>query len=153
MPGDALDSEYENGIADILGYLARDFAVVDRNVHLHGRKSHQQRQIDVKVTGKIFGLDNATMIVDCKRYKSRIDVNHVGAFVALVEDVGADIGLLVTTAGASEAARQLAKNTRGDVSRVPFSVPNVESITVVATKITPGAPMRRCAMSAATSFE
>lgn len=113
MPGDALDSEYENGIADILGYLARDFAVVDRNVHLLGRKSHQQRQIDVKVTGKIFGLDNATMIVDCKRYKSRIDVNHVGAFVALVEDVGADIGLLVTTAGASEAARQLAENTRG----------------------------------------
>jgi Restriction endonuclease. len=113
MPGDALDSEYENGIADILGYLARDSAVVERNVHLFGRDSHQQRQIDVMVTGKLFGLDSATMIVDCKRYKSPIDVNHVGTFVALVEDVGADIGLLVTTAGASKAARQLAENVRG----------------------------------------
>ena len=113
MTAAALDSEYENGVADVLAYLARDAAVVKRNVHLQGRKSHTSRQIDVMVSGKIFGLDDATMIVDCKRYKGPLDVNHVGAFVGLLEDVGADFGLLVTTVGASDAARHLAANERG----------------------------------------
>jgi Restriction endonuclease len=51
----------------------------------------KQRQIDVKVTGALFGSGRATMVVDCKRYAKSIDVNHVGAFVGLVEDVGADL--------------------------------------------------------------
>lgn len=113
MTAEALDSEYENGVADVLGYLARDAAVVTRNVHLPGQRSQTSRQIDVLVSGKVFGLDDATMIVDCKRYRSPIDVNHVGAFVGLLEDVGADFGLLVTTVGASEAAFQLASRERG----------------------------------------
>jgi hypothetical protein len=37
----------------------------------------------------------------------------VGRFVGLVDDVGADIGLLVTTVGISPAAQQYAGNARG----------------------------------------
>lgn len=113
MGSDALDTEYENGVADVLSFLAGGEAIVERNVHLLGAKSRQDRQIDVLVTGHIFGTGNATMVVDCKRYKKPVDVNTVGAFVALIEDVGADIGLLVTTTGASDAAREYADNTRG----------------------------------------
>jgi hypothetical protein len=47
----------------------------------------------------------------------------------------------------------MAKKTRGAVSSVALSVPNVDSITVTATNTTPGAPISRCATSAATSFE
>ena len=47
----------------------------------------------------------------------------------------------------------MAKKTRGAVSSVAFRVPKVESITVDATKTTPGGPMSRCATSAATSLE
>lgn len=112
MTSDAQDAEYENGVADVLAFLARDAAVVDRNRML-GTKSGHHRRIDVRVRGRIFGTGDATMVVDCKRYTSPIDVNTVGTFVGLVEDVGADIGLLVTTAGISDAARQYACNVRG----------------------------------------
>jgi hypothetical protein len=113
MAADALDTEYENGVADVLAYLARDAASVQRNIRLPGKKSGKRRQIDVLVSGSIFGSDWATMVVDCKRYAKPIDVNHVGAFVALVEDVAADIGLLVSTVGISEAAQHYADNVRG----------------------------------------
>jgi hypothetical protein len=113
VTADALDTEYENGVADVLAYLAGDAAVVERNVRMPGKKSGKRRQIDVKVSGALFGSGNATMIVDCKRYTKPVDVNHIGTFVGLVEDVGADIGLLVTTVGISPAAQQYADNVRG----------------------------------------
>lgn len=113
MTADALDTEYENGVADVLSYLAGDAAIVERNVKMLGKRSRKQRQIDVRVCGTLFGSGNATMIVDCKRYKRRIDVNHVATFVGLVDDVGADIGLLVSPVGISAAARSYAEDVRG----------------------------------------
>ena len=113
MSTDALDTEYENGVADVLAFLANGAATVERNVLMPGAKSSTARQIDVRVTGRVFGMGSATMVVDCKRYKDPLDVNDVGKFIGLVDDVGADIGLLVTTVGASDAAREYAKNVRG----------------------------------------
>lgn len=113
MATDALDTEYENGVADVLGFLALDAAIVERNVFMNGARSGKPRQIDVRVTGRIFGAGNATMVVDCKRYSKPIDVNTVGAFVSLVEDVGAEVGLIVTSTGISDAARRYAGNVRG----------------------------------------
>ncbi len=113
MVTEALDAEYENGVDDVLAYLAGDAAIVERNVRILGKMSGKPRQIDVRVAGRLFGSGSATMIVDCKRYTKPIDVNHVGAFVALVEDVGADVGLLVTTLSISQAAQQYADNVRG----------------------------------------
>jgi hypothetical protein len=113
MTAEALDSDYENGVADVLAYLAGDAAKVDRNVRMLGQKSGKQRQIDVRVFGSVFGLGDATMVVDCKRYMKPVDVVHAGAFASLVEDVGADVGLLVTATGITEAARQYARNVRG----------------------------------------
>lgn len=113
MTADALDTEYESGVADVLAYLAGDAAHVERNVRMLGRRSGKLRQIDVKVTGALFGAGHATMVVDCKRYTKPLDVNNVGTFVSLVEDVGADIGLLVSTVGISPAAQRYADNVRG----------------------------------------
>lgn len=113
MTADALDTEYENGVADVLAYLADGAAIVERNVRMPGSRSGRPRQIDVKVAGTLFGSGNATMVVDCKRYRKAIDVNHVGTFVSLVEDVGADIGLLVSTVGISPAAQKYADSVRG----------------------------------------
>ncbi|WP_328296199.1 restriction endonuclease [Kineococcus sp. NBC_00420] len=113
MTADALDTEYENGVADVLAYLGGDSVIVARNRHLPGRLSGRSRQIDVLVTGSLFGSGAATMVVDCKRYSKKLDVNAVGTFVSLVEDVGADIGLLVTTVGVTSAAREYAANVRG----------------------------------------
>jgi hypothetical protein len=112
--GDAsLPVEYENGVADVLAFLAGDSAVVDRNVKLHGRHSLTTRQIDVRVRGRIFGMADAMLIADCKRWGKPVDVADAGTFVDLVEDVRADFGLLVTTEGASAAARERLRSARG----------------------------------------
>jgi hypothetical protein len=113
MTTDALDSEYENGVADVLGYLAGDAAAVERNVRMLGKKSGVSRQIDVKVTGALFGTENATMMVDCKRYSKKVSVERIDQFVGFVEDVGAEVGLLVSTIGMTPAAQQYAENVRG----------------------------------------
>lgn len=128
VPTDALDTEYENGVADVLAYLAGEAACVERNILMPGKKSGKRRQIDVRVSGALFGSGNATMVVDCKRYLKPIDVNHLGAFVALVEDVGADLGLLVSTVGMSEAAQRYADNVRG----VRLHVVSVEDLAAWA---------------------
>jgi hypothetical protein len=53
------------------------------------------------------------MIVDCKRWKKAIDVADVDTFIGMVEDVVADMGILVSAAGASDGAVKRAQAARG----------------------------------------
>ena len=46
----------------------------------------------------------ALAVVDCKSYSKRVDVKHVEAAIGMAADVSADIALIVTTVGYSEAA-------------------------------------------------
>jgi DNA-binding PadR family transcriptional regulator len=108
-----LATDYENGVADVVGFLAGESANVIRNAKLPGRLSNASRQIDVLLRGRIFGLANATMVVECKRWGKAIDVADAGTFLDMVDDVGADFGLLVTTVGASKAARERVSSARG----------------------------------------
>lgn len=110
---EALDSEYENGVADVLAFLASESATVVRNVYLPGRLSETDRQVDVVVRGRVYGKDNATLVADCKRWTKPIDVRDVGTFIDLVKDVEAEFGLLIATVGASKAALTRAHNEPG----------------------------------------
>lgn len=105
--------DYENGVADVLAFLANDSATVDRTVRLVGKRSKRKRQVDVLVRGRIFGGTDATMIVDCKRRKTKIDVKAVESFIGMVEDVGAEIGMIVASSGTTAAARERAHAERG----------------------------------------
>lgn len=105
--------DYENGVADVLAFLAGDSAAVERNARLPGRRGGRPRQIDVLVRGRIFGMADATLIVDCKRRRSPIDVKAVESFIGMIEDVGADVGMLMTTAGSTATARERARAERG----------------------------------------
>jgi hypothetical protein len=110
---DGLATEYENGVADVLGFLAGDDAVLERNVKLPGHRSGTMRQLDVVARGRIFGVADATLVVDCKRWGKAVDVRDIGTFIDLVQDVQADVGLLVTTEGASKAAYRRAREPPG----------------------------------------
>lgn len=101
--------DYENGVADVLGFLAGDSATVERNAFLRGHRSGTRRQIDVVVHGPVLGMVSGTVVVDCKRWARPVDVADVEAFVGLVADVDADGGLLVTTKGSSRPARRRAE--------------------------------------------
>jgi hypothetical protein len=105
--------EYENGITDVLRFVAGSDVEVERDVLVPGRRSGVERQVDVLVRGSLFGLTDATLAVDCKLWKKKLDVSDVGAFLTYLEDVGADLGLLITTAGYTPGAKKLAHDARG----------------------------------------
>ena len=105
--------EYENGVADVLAFLAGETAEVQRNVRVLGRRGARARQVDVLVRGRIFGMADATMIVDCKRRKRPLEVNDIESFLGMIDDVGADIGLLVTSSGTTGTAMTRANAERG----------------------------------------
>lgn len=105
--------DYENGVADVLTFLADGAATVERNVRLRGVRSGRSRQIDVLVRGRIFGAADMTLIVDCKRRKSPVDVKKVEEFIGMVEDVGSELGMIVTSSGSSGSARTRATSERG----------------------------------------
>ncbi|MBA3402294.1 MAG: restriction endonuclease, partial [Actinobacteria bacterium] len=66
-------------------------------MRLPSRSGGRKRQIDVLIRLPLADMGEELMVVDCKRYGSKVDVKDVEAFVGLVEDVGAAMGLLVTT--------------------------------------------------------
>lgn len=105
--------EYENGVADILASVVGEAGSVRRNVRLPSRSGARARQIDVLVEGDVFGLTNARIVVDCKRWKSAVDIAAAEAFIGLVEDVGAELGILVSAQGASEGAVKRMRDARG----------------------------------------
>lgn len=113
--------EYENGVADVLAAVVGEAGVVRRNVRLASGSGGRRRQIDVVVEGNIFGVTDGRLIADCKRWKKVIDKADVEAFIGLVEDVGADMGILVSAAGASDGAAGRARTARG-VRIKPLSV-------------------------------
>jgi hypothetical protein len=112
MSRDAEWRQYEAQIADWAKQLTGDTAKVQTNVKLPGRQSGVDRQVDV--TGEFAGgaVESATAVIDAKLYSRKLTVSEVSSFAVLVEDVGADFGVLVTNQGFSAAAQRLARERR-----------------------------------------
>ena len=80
---------------------------IEHDVRILGTKSGEERQIDVAVRG-LLGQAPALVVVECKEHTRRIDVGRIDAFVGFLDDIGATSGILVTSAGYSQAALQRA---------------------------------------------
>jgi hypothetical protein len=107
---------YEEEIYALLAAKASPDAEVKFDVKLPGHLSGTDRQIDVFVRGRFAGsvLPNpATLAVDCKCWSSTVNVPDVERFMGLLEDIRADLGLIVTTTGFSRAALARAAHGRG----------------------------------------
>jgi hypothetical protein len=83
-------------------------AEVLHDVHLPGRISKVDRQIDVLVRQKI-GQYEMLIVLDCKDHARPIDVTGVEAFLGLIKDVGAHKGALICPRGFSAAAKEMAR--------------------------------------------
>ena len=81
---------------------------------LPGRKSKRDRQIDVLVKDRI-GQYNIQIIIDCKDYKKPVDVKAVEEFYGLLDDVGAQKGVLVCPSGFSKTAKIRAEGFQIDL--------------------------------------
>jgi hypothetical protein len=84
-------------------------AIVTWNDHLMGKNSGQPRQIDVSIKHKIANHD-LLIAIQTKDYSKPADVNVVGEFSAVLQDIRANKGILICKSGFTSSAKQLAQN-------------------------------------------
>ncbi|MBI5636358.1 MAG: restriction endonuclease [Nitrospinae bacterium] len=99
--------EYEMITARIYELLSPQCKVT-HNHRLIGRLSKTSRQIDVSIIGNVSGHE-IFIAVECKNQKSKVDINQVGAFYAMMQDVGAHRGVMISNSGFSKSAKNYAK--------------------------------------------
>jgi hypothetical protein len=119
--------EYED---EIFEELQRHYpaAPITRNAKIFGRISKTYRQIDVLIEAQV--LDSPVrVIVDAKKRTDPIDVNDVESFIAMMADVEAHRGILVSTAGYSKTAIARAHNeVNQDVELDVFSLDELKDL-------------------------
>ncbi len=71
------------------------------------RGSHE---IDVWITRKIYGLEHR-WVVETKHWKNRVSKLHVAALKSIVDDVGADRGILLSSSGFQSGAISMAEHS------------------------------------------
>ncbi|HEY5410871.1 MAG TPA: restriction endonuclease, partial [Caulobacteraceae bacterium] len=109
----AASRELEILVAKIQAQLAPDAEVL-HDVRLPGRLSRRDRQIDVLVKQRI-GQYEMTIVLDCKDLSRPLDVKGVEEFQGLVEDVGANKGVLVCPRGFTDTAKTRATGLKIDL--------------------------------------
>lgn len=85
------------------------YADVKIDDHLNGAQTEGPRQIDVSARWSTDDHEYV-LIVQVKDYKSRADVNVVGEFKSVIEDVEASKGVLICSGGFSKRAIVYARN-------------------------------------------
>jgi hypothetical protein len=75
--------------------------------YARGRFSRALRQLDVAVYRP--GENAPFFLADAKRHKRKVDVKRVECFIGMMDDINANIGLLVAPNGFSKAAARRAK--------------------------------------------
>jgi len=113
--------EYENLVCEALTQENQNL-IIEQNIKIIGHLSNQRRQVDIALRGQLAGHD-ILAVVDCKKYSRKINVRDVGSFITFLNDVCADIGILVTQYGYTKAAETLAKK-----SRVKLDIRTVEEL-------------------------
>jgi hypothetical protein len=101
--GDRINwQEYEREITESFRSQYPNAKIIP-NAPLPGRFSKIERQIDLLVEDQV--VDFVFRIaIDAKHYSERIDVKDVEQFLGLLNDVGVDVGVMISPEGYSQAA-------------------------------------------------
>lgn len=89
--------------------LKTEFPEIDIlfNQKVFGHQSKVERQVDVLATGMFMGHE-IKIAVECKCYSKNIDVKIVDGFIGFLEDIKANLGIIITNQGFSPAAKNRA---------------------------------------------
>src|SRR5215831_1699502 len=97
LPDDPHWKRFEKLVARMYSTLSAE-ARVKYDDRIVGRMSGIERQIDVSLRTSVPGSD-LLLIVQCRDYNRALDVNDVGEFISVVDDVGANKGVMVAQRG------------------------------------------------------
>ena len=104
--------DFEKLIEAIFSQL-QPHAVVKHNDHIVG-KSGVRRQIDVSIRARVAGQELLT-IVSAKDWATRVDIGDLDGFAGMVEDVGANGGVMICRKGFTRGAKLAAKRRGFDL--------------------------------------
>ena len=93
---------------------------------IFGIFSKTDRQVDISIRGELAG-NKLLGVIDCKCYSKNVDIKAVESFLGMLEDLKANIGIMITNVGYSEAAinRSSVKNLQLDIVK-PADLQNLE---------------------------
>lgn len=79
-----------------------------KNDSIEGRFSKTGRQVDISSRREFAGSE-VLMVIDCKCFNTKVDVKDVDSFIGFLDDLGAQIGVLITNNGYTKAAKNRAQ--------------------------------------------
>jgi len=108
--------EWEDYEAQIFKKIKSEFPETEvlKNQKIQGYFSKQKRQIDILVKGNFIGKD-IIGVVECKNFNKKIDVKVVDSFIGFIEDVKANIGIIITNKGYTKAALNRVTGISSDI--------------------------------------
>ena len=97
--------EWKNYEKEVHDYFSQRFpnSTITYDAKIVGRYSKNERQIDVLIEEDVADFQ-IRIVVDAKFFSKNIDVKCVESFISMLDDVGANQGLLITQKGYSKAA-------------------------------------------------
>ncbi|TWF39615.1 restriction endonuclease [Chitinophaga polysaccharea] len=113
-----MSSDWKKYEKQIVDKLKTEFPKTDikLNVKLDGIYSKIQRQVDILVKGTMVGK-SIIGVIECKCFNKKIDVKIIDGFIGFLEDVQANMGILITNVGYTTGAfnRAMAKGIKIDI--------------------------------------
>lgn len=102
----------------ILEKFRREFpsAVLYPDKKIEGVDSKALRQVDILISGSMVG-HKMTGVIECKYFNKKVDVKSIDSFIGFLEDIKADLGIIITNIGFTKAAlnRAAAKKIRIEI--------------------------------------
>lgn len=108
--------DWEKYEEQIFEKLKREFPDSDikKNQKIKGIFSKRSRQVDILVTANSIGKQ-LKVVIDCKKFSKKINVKTVESFIGFLEDVGANLGILITNIGYTKSAYNRIENYVRDI--------------------------------------
>jgi hypothetical protein len=93
--------KFEELVAEIQKELT-PAAKIQTGIKRKGRRSNQWREIDILVED-VIGQFAVSIAIDCKDYKSPVDIKDIESFISMLEDLGVTKGAIIAASGFSKA--------------------------------------------------
>lgn len=108
--------EFEKAVYEIQKQFSPNAKLI-YDYKVKGKRSGTTRQVDIALFDSI-GQYNIFIAIECKDYKRPVDIKPVESFAQMLEDIGSDKGVIVSSNGFSNAAIKIAQDRRIDVLRL-----------------------------------
>lgn len=99
--------KFEESVYEIQKKLSGN-SNVEFNYKVKGKLTNRSRQVDIAMFNNI-GSYHIFIAIECKDYNRKIGIEHVESFAQKIEDIGANVGVLISSKGFTKSVINLAK--------------------------------------------